>query len=275
MPTEAGVNVARDYYDSAEADEFYSTIWGGEDIHVGIYEDTRDIRAASCATVDRMAGMIGDLSQLDMLDIGSGYGGGARRLVRDYGAKHVTCLNIAVVENAKNRRLTDEAGLSHRIDVIDGSFDDLPFDDASFDAVWSQDAILHAPDRRAVLDEVARVLRPGGRFVFTDPMQADGLADTAALQPIYDRIHLPDLASFGFYERELLARGFEKVAVEDLSIQLRNHYARVQEDLDARRDELSASDAFVDRMIGGLGHWVSGADEGRLTWGIMLYRKPG
>lgn len=273
MPTEAGVNVARDYYDSEEADEFYSTIWGGEDIHVGIYEDTRDIREASCATVDRMAGMLGDLAQLEILDIGAGYGGGARRLVRNHGAKHVTCLNIAVVENAKNRKLTDEAGLSDRIDVIDGSFDDLPFDDAGFDAVWSQDAILHAPDRRAVLDEVARVLKPGGRFILTDPMQADGLENTAALRPIYDRIHLPDLASFGFYERELLARGFEKVEVADMSVQLRNHYARVQEDLDARRTELSASDGFIDRMIAGLGLWVSGADEGRLTWGILLYRK--
>ena len=153
----------------------------------------------------------------------------------------------------------------------------MPFGDASFEVVWSQDAILHAPDRRAVLDEVARVMKPGALFVFTDPMQSDDLGpdDASALQPIYERIHLPDLASFGFYEEELLNRGFEKVTVEDRTQELRNHYFRVQQELDARRDELSASDAFVDRMIGGLEHWVRGADEGRLAWGIMLYRKTG
>jgi sarcosine/dimethylglycine N-methyltransferase len=42
-----GIAVARDYYDSDEADGFYSAIWGGEDIHIGIYEATDDIRAAS------------------------------------------------------------------------------------------------------------------------------------------------------------------------------------------------------------------------------------
>ncbi|MEE4337071.1 methyltransferase domain-containing protein [Erythrobacter sp.] len=288
MTGEAGVAVARDYYDSSDAIEFYSTIWGGEDIHVGIYDDTRDIREASATTVDTMARLLSsvtgasergasetgsNLSQAHVLDIGSGYGGGARRLVSKHGAGHVTCLNIAEEENARNRKLTGEAGLLDRIDVVDGSFDALPFDDGAFDVVWSQDAILHAPDRGAVLDEVARVLKPGGRFIFTDPMQADGLSDPSALQPIYDRIHLQNLASFGFYREGLKARGFQEVEVQDRSRQLRNHYARVAEELDSRRGELSASDEFVDRMIAGLGHWVRGADEGRLTWGIMLFRR--
>jgi len=275
MPTEATIDTARDYYDSEEADEFYSTIWGGEDIHVGIYEKTRDIREASRTTVERMAELLGDLPSRHILDIGSGYGGGARKLVADFGARHVTCLNISEVENERNRAFTEKAGLSDRIDVVDGSFDDLPFGDASFDTVWSQDAILHAPDRKAVLDEVARVLKPGGVFIFTDPMQATDLQDASALRPIYDRIHLPDLASFGFYRDELGKRGFEEVLIEDRSEEIGNHYGRVAEELDARRDELSASDAFVDRMIEGLGHWVRGCAAGKLTWGIMLFRKTG
>lgn len=275
MQSEATVDTAREYYDSADADEFYSTIWGGEDIHIGLYDETADIREASRRTVDRMAEILGGLPDKSILDIGSGYGGGARRLVSSHGAMHVTCLNISEVENERNRKLNAEAGLADRIDVVDGSFDNLPFADASFDAVWSQDAILHAPDRDAVLDEVARVLKPGGEFIFTDPMQADNLSDTQALQPIYDRIHLNNLASFGFYREALKERGFEEVKIEELTRQLRNHYARVREDLDRRRGELSASDAFVDRMIEGLGHWVNGADAGRLAWGIMLFRKEG
>ena len=271
--TEATTDTARDYYTSDDAVEFYSTVWGGEDIHVGLYDDTKDIREASVRTVDRMAKTVGDLSGKTVLDIGSGYGGGARRIVNEHDAGHVTCLNIAPAENARNRKLTAEQGLSDRIVVVEGSFDDLPFDDASYDVVWSQDAILHAPDRGAVLSEVARVLKPGGAFIFTDPMQADGIEDTSSLKPIYDRIHLANLASFGFYREALQQRGLEEVRIDDLSPQLRNHYAQVAEDLDAQRGELSTDDAFVDRMLEGLGHWVRGADAGKLTWGIMHFRK--
>ena len=53
--TEATTDTARDYYTSDDAVEFYSTVWGGEDIHVGLYDTTKDIREASRLTVDRMA----------------------------------------------------------------------------------------------------------------------------------------------------------------------------------------------------------------------------
>ena len=270
--TDQTIALARDYYDSDEADDFYRTIWGGEDIHVGLYDEGPDISAASRRTVERMAAKAGDLEGKHVLDLGSGYGGAARVLAGQYGAK-VTCLNLSAVENERNRALTREAGLDDKISVVDGSFDSVPFEASTFDLAWSQDAILHAPDRRAVLDEIARVLKPGGEFIFTDPMQADELGDATPLQPIYDRIHLSDLASFGFYREELSERGFEEVSVEELTGHMRTHYARISEELDARREELDASNAFVNRMLKGLGHWVSGAEGGLLAWGIMHFRK--
>jgi len=269
-----GVAVARDYYDSDEADGFYSAVWGGEDIHIGLYDTTDDIREASRLTVERLAGKLGDLAGRRMIDLGAGYGGAARVLGGERGA-HVTCLNLSTVENERNRKLTEAAGLSSRIEVVDGSYDAMPFGDASFDIAWSQDAILHAPDRGAVLDEVARVLKPGGLFAFHDPMQADGLTDTTALQPIYDRIHLPDLASIGFYRDGLTARGFSEVETEVLTHQLGSHYRRVREELLARQNDLGLPDAFVTRMAAGLNHWVDGAANGNLRWAMMLYRKNG
>ena len=266
------IALARDYYDSAEADDFYRTIWGGEDIHIGLYDRGTDIREASRRTIERMADKAGALDGKRVLDLGAGYGGAARVLAAEHGAD-VVCLNLSAVENERNRSLTIDAGLKDKVAVIDGSFDTVPFDDASFDLAWSQDAILHAPNRRAVLDEVARVLRPSGDFIFTDPMQADTIDDSEALRPIYNRIHLPDLASFDFYRGELAARGFDEVSVEDLTDHMCVHYARIAEELAARRRELASGDAFVERMLTGLRHWVSGAHEGLLAWGILHFRK--
>ena len=44
MATEASdvAQTARGYYNSDDADGFYSTIWGGEDIHIGLYESKED-----------------------------------------------------------------------------------------------------------------------------------------------------------------------------------------------------------------------------------------
>ena len=50
------VNTARDYYNSEDADAFYATIWGGEDIHIGLYESLDEsITDASRRTVEHMA----------------------------------------------------------------------------------------------------------------------------------------------------------------------------------------------------------------------------
>src|SRR5690606_30843464 len=161
-----------------------------------------------------------------------------------------------------------------RISVVYGNFEELPFEPQQFDVVWSQDAILHSGNRGRVLDEVARVLRPGGVFIFTDPMQADD-CPPAVLGPVLERIHLDTLASFAFYREQLASRGFDEVEVLDLREQLLRHYTRVREELTKQRDELlrHASSAYVDRMLTGLGHWIEAGSKGYLAWGILQFRR--
>ena len=271
------VERAEAYYDSVDADAFYRRIWGGEDIHIGIYEaPDEDIAAASRRTVETMAGMIEDLgAATEMLDIGAGYGGSARLIGERFGAT-VRCLNISEIQNAYNRERTGAEGLADRVEVVHGSFEEIPQDDGSCDVVWSQDAILHSGDRVKVLREVARVLRPGGQFIFTDPMQADD-CPPGVLDPILARIHLDSLGSFGFYDRELTRLGFEKIAVADHTAQLGRHYARVRQELQSRYEEMAAhaSNDYMDTMIAGLGRWVDGEAAGHLAWGIMHYRLRG
>jgi glycine/sarcosine/dimethylglycine N-methyltransferase len=263
------------YYDSTDADAFYSMIWGGEDIHVGCYEDTRDIGAAGTETADRMVRQLSNVDEnTAVLDLGSGYGGSARHLVKERGCS-VTCLNLSEVQNETNREKNRRAGLEDRIRVIHGSFDDIPEPDGSYDVVWSQDAILHAADRRKVLEEAFRVLKPGGELIFTDPMQADDVPE-GVLQPVYDRLNLSDLGSMRFYHEAAQAVGFEVVSQIDLVGNLRTHYQRVLEELEARRAELEqkASTEYLDNMQVGLKNWVSAADAGHLAWGIQHFRKP-
>lgn len=268
------VKTARDYYNSDDADNFYYHVWGGEDIHIGLYQtDEEPIRDASRRTVEHMAAKLKLDAGSKVLDIGAGYGGAARYLARTFGCK-VVALNLSEKENERNRQMNREQGLDHLVEVVDGSFESVPCGDAEFDVVWSQDAILHSGQRAKVIAEVARVLKPGGEFIFTDPMQADDCPE-GVLQPVLDRIHLDSLGSIGFYREVARQNGLQKIEVEEMTEYLVRHYSRVRQELQNNRGALidKVSEAYIDRMITGLGHWVEAGSGGYLRWGVLHFRK--
>ena len=125
------------------------------------------------------------------------------------------------------------------------------------------------------MKEVARVLKPGGRFTFTDPMQADDCLD-GVLQPILDRIHLGSLGSPGFYRRAAGEAGLKEADFEDHAGQLPTHYARVLEETEKHEEELlkHVDEGYVRRMKKGLRHWVDGGRSGYLAWGIFRFDAP-
>ena len=267
------VKTAQEYYNSDDADRFYATVWGGEDIHIGLYNDPEEsIRVASRRTVERMAKLVDPSFRDRILDIGAGYGGSARYLAQTFSCQ-VECLNLSEVQNQRNRRMNEEQGLANRIGVVDGSFEDIPFEDGSFDVLWSQDAILHSGNRRRVLGEVARVLKPHGRFVFTDPMQADD-CPVGVLEPVLERIHLDTMGSPGFYRTTGAEFGLTDFRFEDQTHQLVNHYSAVLREITRRSDELQqvCGRDYLDRMDRGLKHWINAGKNGYLAWGIMQMR---
>ncbi|NJK27654.1 MAG: methyltransferase domain-containing protein [Coleofasciculaceae cyanobacterium SM2_3_26] len=273
--TSSTVNTARDYYNSEGADRFYAQVWGGEDIHIGLYQSNADsIFDASHRTVQKMASLLQLSKDSTVMDIGAGYGGSARYLAKTVGCR-VACLNLSEVQNERNRLLNREQGLSQLIEVIDGSFEEIPADASSYHAIWSQDAILHSGDRHKVLQEVHRVLKPSGDFVFTDIMQRED-CPSGVLQPVLDRIHLDTLGSLPFYRQTAADLGMTEVQFLDLSHQLVNHYSHVLAEVNKRYDEVivSCGRQYIDRMKVGLQHWIDAGKAGYLQWGILHFRKP-
>lgn len=271
------VKTAQDYYNSDDADNFYFHIWGGEDIHIGMYSDAiRKIDEASQRTVDTMARLLDPIAPGSrIIDLGAGYGGAARYLCKSFDCS-VHCINLSETQNDRNRELTKAQGLQDSVIVTDASFEDLPVEDAQYDVVWSQDSFLHSGDRQKVMREIDRVLRPGGKIIFTDPMQADDCPE-GVLQPVYDRIHLDSLGSPGFYHQQAELLGWQNAHYEEMTFQLVQHYQRVREELQSRRSELlqHVSADYVDRMLAGLQHWIDAGSKDYLSWGILRFQKPG
>lgn len=269
------VETARAYYNSADADNFYAAIWGGEDIHIGLYASPGEsIETASRRTAARMADLAAISAEDYVVDFGAGYGGAARYLARRSGCR-VDCLNLSEVQNKRNRRLNAEAGLEHLVRVYDGSFEDAPLPSRSYTVVWSQDALLHSGARDQALAEAARLLAPGGRLILTDPMQRDDRPD-GALRPVLDRLKLTSLASPTYYCDAGQRAGFQSFQFEERTDHLIQHYQAVLAALDQDAAGLNAhcDPDYIQRMKSGLGHWIKAGRDGLLAWGFIQMRRP-
>ena len=120
----------------------------------------------------------------------------------------------------------------------------LSFDDDSFDAAFSNDALCHLPGRLEVLGEMFRILKPGGRMLFSDALVVGGLLSNE---------EIATRSSIGFYvysppgENELLIgrAGFRRICVTDTTesaarVAKQWHHAR-----EKRKVELVAAEGNI------------------------------
>lgn len=101
-----------------------------------------------------------------LVDVGCGMGGPALWMAKHTGADLIGVDFSSVGVSLANERAVALA-LSSQARIVVGSFAGTGLEDASADAMMSEDALQYAPDKGAAFAEAARVLRPGGRFVFT------------------------------------------------------------------------------------------------------------
>ncbi|RSM39572.1 16S rRNA (cytosine(1402)-N(4))-methyltransferase [Actinoplanes sp. ATCC 53533] len=105
-----------------------------------------------------------------VLEIGCGPGYGTRLILEQFGAAHVDAIDLDPAMIARARRRL--AGHGDRVRLHTGDAADLHTSvgapDAGYDAVFDFAIVHHIPAWRTALAEIARVLRPGGRFYFDE-----------------------------------------------------------------------------------------------------------
>jgi len=108
----------------------------------------------------------------EVLEVSCGHGGGAAYVARTFEPRIYTALDLNPVAIGFCREHHRQDGLTFR----QGDAEHLPFADNTFDAVINVEASHCYPDFRRFLTEVARVLKPGGHFLYADFRFADGFA---------------------------------------------------------------------------------------------------
>ena len=178
-----------------------------------------DIGQNSWTTVDeydRFISRLGLGSAHHVLEVASGSGGPAVYLANKIGC-HVTGIdaNASGIETATTlARATPHSDKLNFI-LADANMR-LPFEDNTFDGLLCVDSMNHFPDRLAVLKEWNRVLRPGERAVFTDPVVISGPVTNDELA-LRSSIGLFLFVPSGLNEHLIAQAGFKLVQQEDVT----------------------------------------------------------
>jgi SAM-dependent methyltransferase len=161
----------------------------------------------------RLAELVGFDGTERVLDVGSGLGGPSRYLAWHYGVR-VSGLDVTDEFVRVALMLTRRTGLDGKVDYRKGDALDLPFDDASFDVVWSQNAAMNIADRDRLYGEMRRVLKPLGRLALQEVAAGPGGAPHFPVQWAREP-GISFLLSPGATRVKLEAAGFRVVAWQD------------------------------------------------------------
>jgi ubiquinone/menaquinone biosynthesis C-methylase UbiE len=249
-----------------------------------LYEQIRreafgeDIGQNSWLTADEQDKFLGWLNLSPgkvLLDVACGAGGPALRIAATTGCS-VVGIDTHEQGISTARSLAAQRDLSSvALFQVGDAAQKLPFPDASFDAITCIDAINHLPNRLQIVTEWARLLKPGGRLLFTDPITVTGPLTNAEIAV---------RSSSGFFL--FVPLGYDEHMVRQSSLQLvaSENVTRNTAEVAARRRSVRESRSSALRELEGdqtyegqqefLAVAARIAAEGRLSRFVYVAEKP-
>jgi tocopherol O-methyltransferase len=219
----------REFYDASSG--LWEQIWG-EHMHHGYYGKGGNYklerRQAQIELIEELllwAGYNQDQKPQNIIDVGCGIGGSTLYLAKKFGSQ-ATGITLSPVQAARATERATQADLDTQVRFEVANALDMPFEDDTFDLVWSLESGEHMPDKTKFLAECYRVLKPGGKIILatwchreTNSLAGDLTPDEIAhLKEIYRVYCLPYVISLSEYRAIALDCGFKNLLADDWSI---------------------------------------------------------
>ncbi|KAJ1431253.1 S-adenosyl-L-methionine-dependent methyltransferase [Ochromonadaceae sp. CCMP2298] len=221
-------------YDAWEEEGILEYYWG-EHIHLGYYQES--VRAKSALLppsknfIQAKYDFIDEMLKFGrfelaskpqrILDVGCGIGGTSRYLAKKFGPE-TSVTGITLSQNQANRAsaLALEQGVPNaQFRVMDALA--MEYADDTFDYVWACESGEHMPDKKKYVEEMTRVLKPGGKIVIATWCQRDegnrpfDSKEKRMLNFLYSEWTHPFFISITDYQRLMLGTGLTDIVTDD------------------------------------------------------------
>lgn len=197
-------------------------------MHHGYYipENRTDHQQAQVDLIDEVLKWAGATDAKRVVDVGCGIGGSSRHIARKFGDGCTTeGITLSPYQAGRGNELAVEQGLQDRCNFQVADALDMPFEDESFDLIWSLESGEHMPDKPTFVKELFRVCEPGGRIIIVTWCHRDLEEGETELQPWEDKLlrkinrayYLPQWCSVQDYVDLLKENGAVDVKRDDWS----------------------------------------------------------
>ena len=149
-----------------------------------------------------------------VLDLCCGLGGPARYLAYHHGCR-VTGVDMNTDRLAGAVRLTERTNLQDRVLFHHSNALQTGLADETFDVIVSQEAFCHIPDKKTLIAECVRLLKPGGCIVYTDILARNSMTNEIRSR-LESEMAFSELSTLEQYCHLLEEKGCQVVEVEDL-----------------------------------------------------------
>mmetsp|Transcript_11557 Transcript_11557/g.17669 ORF Transcript_11557/g.17669 Transcript_11557/m.17669 type:complete len:346 (+) Transcript_11557:50-1087(+) len=154
------------FYDRSS--KLWEDVWG-EHMHHGYYipEDRTDHVQAQIDLIDEVlkwAEVDDKNPPKNVVDVGCGIGGSSRHIAKKYDCK-AQGITLSPYQASRGNELAKEQGLSDKASFQVADALNMPFENSTFDLVWSLESGEHMPDKTKFVNELMRVAAPGGRVI--------------------------------------------------------------------------------------------------------------
>jgi len=220
------------FYDRSS--QLWENVWG-EHMHHGYYipNDRTDHVQAQIDLIDEVLKWAGvpepaddnqDVLPKKCVDVGCGIGGSSRHIATKYGCT-ANGITLSPYQAGRGNELAKEQGVDALCSFQVADALDQPFEDNTFDLIWSLESGEHMPDKEKFVNELFRVATPGGRIIIVTWCHRDlevgeeslNKKEVKLLAKINRAYYLPKWCSVDDYVRILEDNGAVDIKREDWS----------------------------------------------------------